>query len=97
MSTENKVTSGLLFRLIAGIFVPILLAFAFLGCVLFLNIDLGGFQFLSIRGIWTKSMSDLGAASLKESTASLNRLGEQVIQQKAEDVAREMEIALGTA
>jgi len=97
MSTENKVTSGLLFRLIAGIFVPILLAFAFLGCVLFLNIDLGGFQFLSIRGIWTKSMSELGAASLKESTASLNRLGEQIIQQRAEDVAREMEIALGTA
>jgi len=53
MATENKVTSGLLFRLIAGIFVPILIAFAFLGCVLFLNINLGGFQFSSIRGIWS--------------------------------------------
>ncbi len=92
MATESKVTSGLLFRLIAGIFVPILLAFAFLGCVLFLNINLGGFQFSSIRGIWTKSMNELGAASLKESTTSLNRLGEQIIRQKAEDVAREVEI-----
>lgn len=97
MATENKVTSGLLFRLIAGIFVPILLAFAFLGCVLFLNIDLGGYKFLSIRGIWSQSMNELGAASLKESTASLNKLGEQIIQQKAEDVAREIEIALGSA
>jgi HAMP domain-containing protein len=96
MATENKATSGLLFRLIAGIFVPILLAFAFLGCVLFLNIDLGGFQFLSVRGIWSKSMSELGTASLKESTASLNKLGEQIIQQKAEDVAREFEISLGS-
>ncbi len=33
MATENKVTSGLLFRLITGIFVPILLAFRVLGCV----------------------------------------------------------------
>jgi HAMP domain-containing protein len=96
MATENKTTSGLLFRLIAGIFVPILLAFAFLGCVLFLNIDLGGFKFLSIRGIWSSSMNELGTASLKESTALLNKLGEQIIRQKAEDVAKEIEISLGS-
>lgn len=96
MSTENKITSGLLFRLIAGIFVPILLAFAFLGCVLFLNFNIGGFQFQSIRGIWSKSMNDLGTASVKESTAALNKLGEQIIRQKAEDVAMQMEIALGS-
>lgn len=92
MATENKITSGLLFRLIVGIFVPILIAFAFLGCVLFLNINLGGFQFSSIRGIWSNSMNDLGAASLKESTASLNKLGEEIIRQKAQDVAKEVEI-----
>lgn len=92
MATENRVTSGLLFRLIVGIFVPILLAFTLLGCILFLNVNLGGFQFSSIRGIWSNSMSELGAASLKESTNSLDRLGERMIKQKAADVAKQIEI-----
>lgn len=92
MASENKIATGLLFKLIAGIFVPILLAFAFLGCVLFLNVDLGAFKFTSIRGLWSNSMNELGAASLKEATASLNKLGEQVIQQKAEAAAKEIEI-----
>ena len=92
MASENKIATGLLFKLIAGIFVPILLAFAFLGCVLFLNVDLGAFKFTSIRGIWSNSMNELGAASLKEATTSLNKLGEQVIREKAEAVAKEIEI-----
>lgn len=92
MANENKVTTGLLFRLIVGIFVPILVAFLFMGSILFLNIDIGKFHFPSIRGIWGNSMSELGAASLKESTAALNKLGEQIIQQKAEDVAKQLEI-----
>lgn len=92
MASENKASMGLLFRLVVGIFVPILLAFAFLGCVLFLNIDLGAFKFTSIRGIWSNSMNELGTASLKEATTALNKLGEQVILQKAEDVAKEIEI-----
>lgn len=94
MATENKAASGLLFRLIAGIFVPILAAFFILGCVLFLNVNLGAFQFSSIRGLWSNSMTELGAASLKESTSSLNKLGEEMIRQKAEDVAKELEIYL---
>jgi HAMP domain-containing protein len=92
MANENKVTTGLLFRLIVGIFVPILVAFLFMGSILFLNIDIGNFHFPSIRGIWGNSMNELGAASLKESTAALNKLGEQIIQQKAEDVAKQLEI-----
>ncbi|MHB8110234.1 MAG: HAMP domain-containing protein [Syntrophorhabdaceae bacterium] len=92
MATENKVTSGLLFRLILGIFVPILLAFLFLGCVLFLNVNIGGLKFSSIRGIWSNSMTELGNASLKESTDSLNRLGEQIIMQKCQDVAKQIEV-----
>ncbi len=94
MATENKATTGLLFRLIAGIFVPILAAFFILGCILFLNINFGAFQFSSVRGLWSNSMTELGAASLKESTSSLNKLGEDIIRQKAEDVAKEIEIYL---
>ena len=37
--------TGLLSRLIVGIFVPILLAFAFMGCILFLDINIGKFRF----------------------------------------------------
>lgn len=92
MATENKASSGLLFRLIAGIFVPILAAFFILGCILFLNINFGAFQFPSVRGLWSNSMSELGVASLKESTSALNKLGEEIIRQKAEDVAKQMEI-----
>lgn len=92
MANENKGATGLLFRLIVGIFVPILVAFLFMGCILFLNIDIGKFHFPSIRGIWGNSMNELGAASLKESTMALNKLGERIIQQKAEDVAKQLEI-----
>lgn len=92
MATENKASSGLLFRLIIGIFVPILVAFFILGGILFLNVNFGAFQFTSVRGLWSNSMSELGAASLKESTAALNKLGEDIIRQRAEDVAKEMEI-----
>ncbi|HOW55052.1 MAG TPA: HAMP domain-containing protein [Syntrophorhabdaceae bacterium] len=57
-----------------------------------MNVDLGAFKFTSIRGIWSNSMNELGAASLKEATTSLNKLGEQVIREKAEAVAKEIEI-----
>ncbi|MBA4390006.1 MAG: hypothetical protein C0399_03615 [Syntrophus sp. (in: bacteria)] len=94
MANENKVTTGLLFRLIVGIFVPILIAFLFMGCILFVNVDIGKFHFPSIRGIWGNSMNELGAASLKESITALNKSGEQIIQQKGEDVAKQVELQL---
>jgi HAMP domain-containing protein len=94
MAGANKIGTGLLSRLIVGIFVPILLAFAFMACILFLNINIGKFHFTSIKGIWFNSLNELGVSSLKESTNSVNKLGEQIIRQQSEDVAKMLEIHL---
>jgi HAMP domain-containing protein len=96
MAGEQKIRTGLLFRLILGIFIPILLAFVFMACILFLDINIGKFRFPSIKGIWANSLNELGAANLKESTNSLNKLGEEIIRQKAEDVGIQLEIYLGS-
>ncbi|OPY69825.1 MAG: nitrate/nitrite sensor protein NarX [Syntrophorhabdaceae bacterium PtaU1.Bin034] len=92
MASEKKVGTGLLARLVLGVFVPILLAFLIIGGVLFLGISIGHFQFASIRGVGLESLKELGDMTLKESTASLNRLGELTIQEKAEAVAKEIAI-----
>ena len=92
MLAENKGGTGLLPRLIVGIFVPVLLAFFVIGSVLFVSLNIGSIQFMSIRDVGWNSLKELGSAGLKESTASLNNLGEKIIQEKAEDVAREIEI-----
>lgn len=97
MAGAKQVGTGLLFRLIAGIFIPILLAFALMATILFLNINIGKFQFPSIKGIWLNSLNELGGASLKESTSSVNALGEAIIRQQAIDVAKQLEIYLKTA
>jgi HAMP domain-containing protein len=83
---------GLLPRLILGIFIPILLAFLIIGSILFLSVNFGTFQFKSIKDIGFGSLSDLSAAAVKESTNSLNKLGERVIQEKAQDVAKQIEV-----
>jgi HAMP domain-containing protein len=92
MVSDKAGGPGLLQRLLLGIFVPILLAFLIIGIMLFVSINLGSVQFVSIRDLGFNSLSELGTASLKESTASLNRLGEKVIQEKAQDVAKQIEI-----
>ena len=92
MVGEEKSGPGLLQRLILGIFVPILLAFLIIGVMLFVSINLGPVQFVSIKDLGSNSLNELGTASLKESTASLNRLGERMIQEKAQDVAKQIEI-----
>ena len=92
MVSEQKNGPGLLQRLILGIFVPILLAFLIIGIMLFVSVNLGPVQFVSIRDLGFNSLNELGTASLKESTASLNKLGEKMIQEKAQDVARQIEI-----
>ncbi len=92
MVGEEKSGLGLLHRLILGIFVPILLAFLIIGVVLFVSLNLGLVQFTSIRGLGVASLNELGAASLAESTAALNKLGEKMIQEKAQDVANQIEI-----
>lgn len=94
MSGEQVSKLGLLQKLMLGIFVPILLAFLIIGGMIFVSINLGKVQFLSIRDLGSNSLKELGAASVKESTASLNKLGEKVIQEKAEGVARQIEIYL---
>ncbi len=92
MAGAKKGGMGLLVRLVVGIFVPILLAFLIIGSMLFFSVNVGTFQFTSIRDLGFNTLSDLGAASLKESTASLNKLGERMIQEKAQDVAKQIEI-----
>ncbi|HVN97752.1 MAG TPA: HAMP domain-containing protein [Syntrophorhabdaceae bacterium] len=92
MMTKDKIWEGLLFRLIMGILVPVFLAFLCMGCILFLNVDIGNFHFASVKGIWLDSVNELGAASLKDSANHVNKLGEKLIQQQAEDVARQLEI-----
>lgn len=94
MPGEQVSKLGLLQKLMLGIFVPILLAFLIIGGMIFVSINLGKVQFLSIRDLGSNSLKELGAASVKESTASLNKLGEKVIQEKAEGVARQIEIYL---
>ncbi len=92
----NKSETGLLPRLILGIFVPVFLAFLIIGGMFFVSLNVGKVQFTSIRGLGLNSLKELGSATLKESTASLNKLGEKIIQQKAEDVAKQIEIYMGS-
>jgi len=81
---------GLKGTLLLGIFVPILVAFLVISVLLFVNVG----PLISIRALGSNSLKELGAASVKESVASLNKLGEKIIQEKAEGVARQIEIYL---
>ncbi len=92
MASEEKSGPGLLQRLLLGIFVPILLAFAVLAVMLFVSVNIGSLRLTSIEDLGVGSINQLGTASLAESTAALNKLGEKVIQEKAQDVAKQIEI-----
>ncbi len=81
---------GLQGKLMVGIFIPIIIAFAIIGCMLFVSLG----PFVSIRALGSNSLRELGTASVMESVASLNKLGEQVIQAQAESVARQIQIYL---
>ena len=81
---------GLKGTLLLGIFVPILIAFLVIAGLLFVNVG----PLVSIRALGSNSLKELGTASVKESIASLNKLGEKIIQEKAEGVARQIEIYL---
>jgi HAMP domain-containing protein len=83
---------GLQGKLMVAIFVPIVFAFFIIGGMLFVNMG----PLVSIRSLGSNSLKELGSASVRESTAFLNKLGEQVIQEKAESVARQIEIYLET-
>jgi HAMP domain-containing protein len=88
MQRMNKL--GLQKKLMVGIFVPILVAFLIIGGMLFLSVG----PLVSISGLGSNSIKELGSASVRESTASLNKLGEKIIQEKAEGVAKQIEIYL---
>jgi HAMP domain-containing protein len=81
---------SLMKALLLGIFVPILIAFLIITILLFVNVG----PLVSIRALGSDSLKELGAASVRESAASLNKLGEKIIQEKAEGVARQIEIYL---
>lgn len=81
---------GLQEKLMIGIFVPILVAFLIIGAMLLVSVG----PFVSIRALGSDSLKELGSGSVRESTASLNKLGEQIIQAKAESVAKQIEIYL---
>ena len=81
---------GLQGKLMVGIFVPIIFAFLIIGGMLFVSVG----PLVSIRSLGSNSLNELGSASVRESTASLNKLGEQIIREKAEGVAKQIEIHL---
>jgi HAMP domain-containing protein len=92
MAKKRKIGMGLLAKLLLGVFIPILLAFLIIGSLVFFSWNLGGIQFRSIKDIGSDSLKELSAISLKESTSSLNQLGEKIIQEKALDVASQIEV-----
>jgi nitrogen fixation/metabolism regulation signal transduction histidine kinase len=89
---KRKIGMGLLPKLLLGVFIPILLAFLIIGSMVFFSWNLGKIQFKSIKEIGSDSLKELSAISLRESTSSLNQLGEKIIRQKALDVASQIEI-----
>jgi len=90
MAEKKRKGFGLLPRLLVGIFLPIVLVFFIISCLVFYSWNLGEVRFTSIKDMGTESLKELGMVSLKESKSSLNRLGETIIKQKAEDVAAQM-------
>lgn len=92
MAKKKKTGIGLLPKLLLGVFIPILIVFFIIGTMVFFSWDLGPVRLTSIKDIGTGSLKDLSATSLKESKAALDRLGEKMIQEKAKDVATQMEI-----
>jgi len=92
MADKPKVKFGLLPKLLIGVFIPILIAFAIIWSLIFYTWQLGDFRFTSIKEIGSESIKELIATSTKESKASLDRMGEKIIREKAIDVAAQMEI-----
>ncbi len=85
---------GLLPKLLLGVFIPIVLAFLVIGVMVFSGINARGTRFESLRDTGNESLRELSEVSLKESKASLDKLAEQIIRQKAFDVAAQIDIFL---
>ncbi len=92
MADKTKVKFGLLPKLLTGVFIPILIAFAIIWVLIFYTWHLGDFRFTSIKDIGSESLKELSVTATKESRFSLDKLGEKMIREKAIDVAAQMEI-----
>ena len=83
---------GLLPKLLFGVFIPILVAFLVIGVMVFTGVNVKGWKFASLKEIGTESLRELNAVSLEESKSSLDKLAENIIREKAIDVAAQIEI-----
>lgn len=92
MAGKSRIGFGLLPKLLLGVIIPILIAFFIIGSLIFYTWDFGEYRFTSIKDIGSESLRELSSTSLKESTSSLDRLGEKIIREKAIDVATQMEV-----
>jgi len=92
MARKKQRGIGLLPKLLMGVFIPIVLSFVVIGIMLFFNLDVGGMKVKSLKGIGSDSLTELSKISLEESKNSLDKLGEQIIKEKALDVASQIEI-----
>jgi HAMP domain-containing protein len=92
MAKSKQRGIGLLPKLLLGVFIPIVLAFVVIAILLFFNWNLGGIRVNSLKGIGSESLTELSKIALEESKTSLDKLGEQIIRQKALDVAQQIEI-----
>jgi HAMP domain-containing protein len=89
---KRKVGIGLLPKLLLGVLIPVILAFLVIWALIFFSIDFKGFQFTSLKDLGSKSLKELSAMTLAESKSSLNKLGENIIREKAIDVANQIEV-----
>ncbi|MCX8117741.1 MAG: HAMP domain-containing protein [Desulfobacterota bacterium] len=92
MAVSKTVRVGLFPKLLIGVFLPIILAFVLIGSLIFYSWDFGQFRFASIKDVGSESLKALSTTATQESKASLDKLGERMIREKAIDVAAQMEI-----
>jgi len=91
-ATNRKAGIGLLPKLLLGVLIPVVLAFLVIWALIFFSVDFRGFQFTSLKDMGSRSLKELSATTLRESKASLNKLGEKIIREKAIDIATQMEV-----
>jgi methyl-accepting chemotaxis protein len=91
-TAKRKVGIGLLPKLLLGVLLPVVLAFLVIWALIFFSIDFRGVRVTSLKEMGSQSLKDLSTTTLKESQASLNKLGEKIIREKAIDVANQIEV-----
>ncbi len=89
---KKKRGIGLLPKLLLGVLIPVILAFSVIWALIFFSIDYRGLQFTSLKDLGSKSLRELSAMTLAESKSSLNKLGENIIREKAIDVANQIDV-----